>query len=238
MYPSTQQATALQVYQPICAWPSHCTTCQDREKCPIQTLVQENEILKEEIRVSRESAEITASLVVKQFEETERILRRFQVANAQRKAVLDSATHMAIIATDQDGTIIVFNKGAENLLGYTAAEVIGQLTPLIFHDLEELNLRANTLSEPAASPIEGLDIFFHYAARWQHEQQEWTYVRKDRTRFPVNLSINPLRDAEGALSGFLCIAADITEKKRSEQALKESERNYRLLIDNIPNIVF
>jgi PAS domain S-box-containing protein len=47
-----------------------------------------------------------------------------------------------------------------------------------------------------------------------------------------------LRDAEGALSGFLCIAVDITEKKRSEQALKESERNYRLLIDNIPNIVF
>ena len=215
MYPSTQQATALQVYQPICAWPSHCTTCQDREKCPIQTLVQENEILKEEIRLSRESAEITASLVVKQFEETERILRRFQVANAQRKAVLDSATHMAIIATDQDGTIIVFNKGAENLLGYTAAEVIGQLTPLIFHDLEELNLRAVALSEQAGSSIEGLDIFFHYAARRQHEQQEWTYVRKDNTRFPVNLSINTLRDAEGALSGFLCIAADITEKKRS-----------------------
>ena len=76
--------------------------------------MEENELLKEEIRLSRESAEITASLVVKQFEETERILQRFQVANAQRKAVLDSATHMAIIATDQHGTIVVFNKGAEN----------------------------------------------------------------------------------------------------------------------------
>ena len=83
-----------------------------------------------------------------------------------------------------------------------------------------------------------VDIFFHYAAHKTDEDEEWTYVRKDGTQFPVNLSINPLRDAEGAISGFLCIAADITEKKRSEQALKESERNYRLLIDNIPNIVF
>ena len=232
MYPSTRPVNISQTFHPACAWPSHCAMCEDREKCPIQTLVEENEILKEEIRLSRESAEITASLVVKQFEETERILRRFQVANAQRKAVLDSATHMAIIATDQDGTIIVFNTGAENLLGYTAAEVIGQLTPLMFHDFEELQTRAGELSDQTGNTVESMDIFFHYAARRSQEQEEWTYVRKDGTRFPVNLSINPLRDAQGALSGFLCIAVDITEKK------KESERNYRLLIDNIPNIVF
>ena len=63
------------------------------------------------------------------------MLRRFQVANAQRKAVLDSAVQMAIVATDKHGSIIVFNKGAENLLGYRADEVIGQLKPLVFHDL-------------------------------------------------------------------------------------------------------
>ena len=224
---------------PGCSWPDQCAQCRDRDKCPIQALVEENEILKEEIRLSRESAEITASLVVKQFEETERILRRFQVANAQRKAVLDSAAHMAIIATDPHGLIIVFNKGAENLLGYAEAEVIGQLTPLVFHDSEELRARAAFLGDPAPGTADDpIDFFFRYAARPVHDQEEWTYVRKDGNRFPVNLSINPLRDAEGALSGFLCIATDITEKKRSEQALKESERNYRLLIDNIPNIVF
>jgi PAS domain S-box-containing protein len=221
-----------------CSWPEQCAQCRDRDKCPIQALVEENEILKEEIRLSRESAEITASLVVKQFEETERILRRFQVANAQRKAVLDSAAHMAIIGTDPHGLIVVFNKGAENLLGYAEAEVIGQLTPLVFHDFEELRTRAALLDDSAANSTDPIDFFFRYAARRIHDQEEWTYVRKDGVRFPVNLSIHPLRDAEGALSGFLCIATDITEKKRSEQALKESERNYRLLIDNIPNIVF
>jgi PAS domain S-box-containing protein len=201
-------------------------------------LVEENEILKEEIRLSRESAEITANLVVKQFEETERILRRFQIANAQRKAVLDSASHMAIIATDQDGTIIVFNKGAENLLGYSAAEVIGQLTPLVFHDIKELKDRVTRLDKEIGRPIEGMDLFYHHAAKNANEQEEWTYVRKDGHHFPVDLSINPLRDPDGAISGFLCIAVDITEKKGSEQALIESERNYRLLMDNIPNIVF
>jgi PAS domain S-box-containing protein len=223
---------------PGCSWPERCSQCRDRDKCPIQAMVEENEILKEEIRLSRESAEITASLVVKQFEETERILRRFQVANAQRKAVLDSASHMAIIATDPHGLIIVFNKGAENLLGYAEAEVIGQLTPLVFHDLDELQARAALLGDQAPGPEDNIDFFFQYATRRFDDHEEWTYVRKDGLRFPVNLSINPLQDAEGALSGFLCIATDITEKKRSEQALKESERNYRLLIDNIPNIVF
>ena len=222
----------------VCAWPGRCDQCEDRESCPVQMLVEENEILKEEIRLSRESAEITASLVVKQFEETERILRRFQVANAQRKAVLDSASHMAIIATDQIGTIIVFNKGAENLLGYSAAEVIGQLTPLVFHDVEELESRVTKLDKEIGRPIQGMDLFFHHAAKNANEQEEWTYVRKDGYHFPVDLSINPLRDPEGAISGFLCIAVDITDKKGSEQALIESERNYRLLIDNIPNIVF
>ncbi len=239
MLPAVQALVKSAEIHSGCSWPSRCADCLDRDKCPIQALVEENEILKEEIRLSRESAEITASLVVKQFEETERILHRFQVANAQRKAVLDSATHMAIIATDKDGTIIVFNQGAENLLGYAAAEVIGQLTPLVFHDFEELKFRAAALSEQVGLPVDSIDFFFHYAARRvADKQEEWTYVRKDGVRFPVNLSINPLRDAEGRLSGFLCIAVDITEKKRSEQALKESERNYRLLIDNIPNIVF
>ena len=224
--------------QPICSWPKHCKQCEDRERCPVQTLVVENEILKEEIRVSRESAEITASLVVKQFEETERILHRFQVANAQRKAVLDSATHIAIIATDQRGTIIVFNKGAENLLGYSAEEVIGRMTPLAFHEPDAFQAHMETLSARLGRGLQGMDLFFHYALHEHGDQQEWTYVRKDGSKFSVTLAINPLRDADGDLNGFLCIAADITEKKRSEQALKESERNYRLLINNIPNIVF
>ncbi len=223
--------------KPVYRWPDRCKYCQDRENCPVQDLVVDNEILKEEIRVSRESAEITASLVVKQFEETESILQRFQVANAQRKAVLDSASHMAIVATDKKGLIIVFNKGAENLLGYKADEVIGRLTPLVFHDPDELQQQSQTMTG-APYPKMDIDLFYHYALQPEQEQREWTYRHKDGSTFPVTLSVNPLRDPDGMVNGFLFIATDITEKKRSEIALRESERNYRLLINNIPNVVF
>jgi PAS domain S-box-containing protein len=204
----------------------------------LRALQAENDLLRKEIRVSRESAEITASLVVKQFEETERVLRRYQEVSAQRKAVLDSASHIAIMATDSQGRVIVFNKGAENLLAYRPDEVIGRKTPLAFHHPEEIEHHARVLSKESGRTITGLAVFFEYARQGRDQQQEWTYIRKDGSEFPVRLSINGLQDPEGAVKGFLCIAADITDAKRSEEARLASERKFRRLIDNIPNIVF
>lgn len=204
----------------------------------IGALLKENAILRKEIRVAREAAEITASLVVKQFEETERVLQRLQNANAQRKAVLDSATRIAIIATDLNGIISVFNTGAENLLQYRAKEVIGKATPEIFLLKSELKFHREAIKADSGREVKGYEVFLEYARQGRKEQQEWTYLRRDGTRFPAVLSISALRDPEGVLYGFLCIAMDVTEKKRSEKALAESEANYRFLIDNIPNIVF
>lgn len=204
----------------------------------VEVLVEENRILKREIRYARESADITAELVVRQFEETESILRRLQEANAQRKAVLNSAQEVAIVATDIDGFITLFNKGAENLLGYKAEEVIRKMTPEAFHLPAELKRHAEMLGAKSGRIPSGIRVFFQYAGQGRREQSEWTYVRKDGSTFPVELSINTLKDAEGALSGFLCMATDITEKKRSEEALRKSEFNYRMLVSSIPNIVF
>ncbi len=211
---------------------------EDPSALRIQELIRENAILRKEIRVAREAAEITASLVVKQFEETERVLQRFQDANAQRKAVLDSATQIAIIAADIRGTISVFNTGAENLLQYRAQEVIGKATPETFLLESELKSHAEAIKGDTARDVNGFEVFLEYARQGRKEQQEWTYVRKDGSHFPAALSISALRDSEGFLYGFLCIAMDVTEKKRSEKALAESEASYRFLIDNIPNIVF
>ena len=168
----------------------------------------------------------------------QQLLHRFQVANAQRKAVLNSASQIAIMSTDIRGVIAVFNSGAENLLGYKAKEVIGKQTPLLFHTQEELDRRGRRLSARHGRTVGGIDIFFEYARQGQNEQQEWTYVRRDGGAFPVNMSINAFREEGGALTGFLCIAIDITEKKRSEKALRESERNYRLLVNNLPNVIY
>ncbi len=205
----------------------------------LQALLRENRRLRKEIQVAREAAEITANLVVKQFEETERVLKRFQDANAQRKAVLDSATQIAIIATDIDGLVTVFNSGAQNLLGYRAADIIGLKTPVAFHVPEELRRHAAKLAQQYNQSIQaGIDVLLTYARQGYSEQTEWIYRRKTGEHFPVSMSINALLDPLGEFNGLLCIAMDITEKKRSDKALKESERNYRLLMANIPNIVF
>ena len=203
-----------------------------------RALIEENELLRTEIQVARKAGEITASLVVKQFEETEKILLRFQVANAQRKAVLNSAAQISIIATNKEGLITVFNTGAENLLGYRSEEIIGKKTPEIFHLAAELEAVSQKLSFSYGQKIQWLDVLFEYAMRGRLDKLDLTYVRKDRSQFPVEMTINGLVGPEGDISGVLCIAMDIAEKKRSEKALRESERKYRLLIRNLPNFVY
>ena len=150
----------------------------------ISEVIKENQILRNEIRVAREAAEITAHLVVKQFQETERILRRFQRSNAQRKAVLNAATQIAIIATDSQGIVTVFNTGAENLLGYKAEEIIGLESPLLFHVESELEDTAQKLRAICNKPVQGTDIFLETARQWPSLQREWTYVRKNPQFFP------------------------------------------------------
>jgi len=210
----------------------------DRGYESYQDLLSENALLRQEIREARKAAEITADLVVKQFEETERVLHRFQIANAQRKTVLDSATQISICATNPEGIITVFNKGAENMLGYKAAEVIDRQSPLIFHMDSELEIRRQMISKELDRPLENVDLFFAFAAEEPPEYYEWTYIHKTGKHIPVRMSINALRGPYGSVAGFLCIALDVSEKKRSEKALKESERKYRLLIRNLPNIVY
>jgi PAS domain S-box-containing protein len=203
-----------------------------------RSLIEENELLRKEIQVARKAGEITASLVVKQFEETEKILHRFQVANAQRKAVLNSAAQISVIATNKEGLITVFNTGAENLLGYRSEEIIGKKTPEIFHLAAELEAVAQKLNFSFGRKIQWLDVFFEFALRRRQDKLELTYVKKDGSQFPVEMTINGLVGPEGDISGVLCIAMDIAKKKRSEKALMESERKYRLLIRNLPNCVY
>jgi diguanylate cyclase (GGDEF)-like protein/PAS domain S-box-containing protein len=128
-------------------------------------------------------------------------------ANAQRKAVLDAATRVSIIATDPGGTITVFNAGAERLLGYAANEMIGK------RSLTDLHL------DPAAPQDVG--------------EHEWTYVTKEGEPLVVSVSVTALHSEDGRLTGFLHIATDITERKRAEETLRNQSAAITASMDGI-----
>ncbi len=188
-----------------------------------EELQQEIDMLRQEIRVAREAAQTTADFVVKQFEQTERMLHRFQAANAERQAVLDAATQLSIIATDLDGTIRLFSKGASTLLGYRAKEMIGKRTILSLHLPEELIHYGEMVSGVAGSSLQDMEVFDQFVKQKQSKAQEWSYRCKDNTRLPVSLSVTSLYDPEGRMTGYLFAAMDMTLQKQMERALIEAK---------------
>jgi PAS domain S-box-containing protein len=136
-------------------------------------------------------------------------------------AIFESASH-AIIASAPDGTVLSFNRAAARMLGYDAGEVVGKETLARFHDAGEVAARAHALTAELREPIEpGFEALVARARRGLPDEREWTFVRKDGSRFPVTLSMTGLRGEAGQLTGFVGLAQDITERKQVDQLKNE-----------------
>jgi PAS domain S-box-containing protein len=136
--------------------------------------------------------------------------------------VLRAATEMSMVATDTEGMITVFNAGAERMLGYTAAEMVGHCSAACLHDHQELAVRSAELSREMGEPVEGLRTIILTAERDGADAREWAYVRKDGSRFPVLLTVTAIRDDSGVVLGYLGIGVDISQRKRDDAILRES----------------
>ena len=113
--------------------------------------------------------------------------------------------------------IQIFNVGAQRMLGYSAAEVINTITPADFSDPQEMIARAQALSAELATPIApGFEALVFKASRGIEDIYEQTYLRKDGSRFPVEVSVTALRDAQEAIIGYLLIGTDNTVRQRAE----------------------
>ncbi|SFL38841.1 PAS domain S-box protein [Methylorubrum salsuginis] len=137
-----------------------------------------------------------------------------RAASAIRSAILEHAGY-AIIATDPDGRITVFNPAAERMLGYAASEVVGRATPMLFHDEAQIGERARRLSAELGERIEpGPDTFLAPARQGRPTVDEWIYRTKDGRRLPVLLSVSEMRSEVGGRLGYLGIALDLSERDR------------------------
>lgn len=133
--------------------------------------------------------------------------------------ILDAAD-FSIISTDTSGIIRSCNQGALKRLGYKAEELIGIHTPAIIHDSAEVFRRARSLSEELGTKIEpGFEVFVAKARLGMTDEKEWSYIRKDGTRYPVILSVTALKDDQGNIEGFLGVGRDLTLQKAMEQKI-------------------
>jgi PAS domain S-box-containing protein len=153
-------------------------------------------------------------------------------AGALQRAIFNSA-NFSSIATDAKGVIQIFNVGAERMLGYAAEEVVNKITPADISDSQEIIARAQALTvELGTSIAPGFEALVFKASRGIEDIYELTYIRKDGSRLPAVVSVTALRDAEGAIIGYLLIGTDNTARKRAEDALLKAGALQRAIFNS------
>lgn len=178
------------------------------------TLVQ----LRERLR----QAQLRISDLEALSEEHDRVRGQLSLAQVRLNALLASSSEVSIIATDLNGVITVFNHGAERMLGYRAAEMLGRQTPTLIHLESEVTLRSFQLTRELGRRVTGFDALVESARSGGFDHREWTYVRKDGSSFPVDLMVTAVRDDQGEINGFLGVGVDISERRMAMAAMLEA----------------
>jgi len=135
------------------------------------------------------------------------------------RLLIESVRDDAIFALDPDGYILTWNVGAERLTGYAPNEIIGR------------NFYTFYPPEDIAADKPGAEL--RSATRDGRFEDDGWRVRKDGTRFWANVIITSLRDATGNLVGFSKVTRDLTERRRAEETLRQSEERFRLLVQGV-----
>jgi PAS domain S-box-containing protein len=148
------------------------------------------------------------------------------------ESILDGATGTFISGVDPSGTVVLFNAGAENMLGYSAEEVVGRATPILWHDPDEIEARARELG---VAP--GMDVLTaRVDAGEGSERRDWTFVRKDGTRMVVSLRVAPRRLPDGRVIGYMGVAEDVTERRLQEAQLRAAVEREREAVEQLAHL--
>ncbi|GAB3249520.1 hypothetical protein GCM10027296_13180 [Chitinimonas naiadis] len=153
-------------------------------------------------------------------------------SEALQRNIFDSSPY-AIIVIDNDGLITLFNPAAEQMLGYTAQELIGRHTPALFHDPSELARHAQELSARQGRVIEPDMRMFLGAMEESPSVHEWSYIHKDGRTVPARMTLSARQDAGGRVIGAMAMGYDISEQRRVENERDRLEA----VVEILPDIV-
>jgi PAS domain S-box-containing protein len=133
--------------------------------------------------------------------------------------MVEQARDYAVFALDKDGRIVTWNAGAQRIKGYAPEEIIGRHFSTFYpHEAVASGWPAHELK---VAGVEG-----------RFEDEGWR-VRKDGSRFWASVIITALRDEDGRLLGFSKITRDLTDRRLHEEALRQSEERFRLMIEGV-----
>lgn len=139
-----------------------------------------------------------------------------------QKALVNNAGAI-IIATDEKGIIKLFNHEASHSIGYKENKVIDKMSMIVFHDPNEIDAKRIELNDEFGINInDSFGVLVEKASRNIHNEEQYTYVRSDGTSFPVSLTISAIKSNDGLITGYMCIAIDISERKKAEEELLNS----------------
>jgi PAS domain S-box-containing protein len=135
------------------------------------------------------------------------------------RLLVESVQDYAIFMLDTEGRVVTWNAGAQRLKGYRAEDIIGRSFELFY---------------PAEAVATGWpqQELRNAIAQGRFEDEGWR-LRQDGTRFWASVVITALRDKDGTLRGFAKVTRDLTARRAQEEALRESEEQFRLLVDSV-----
>ena len=145
------------------------------------------------------------------------------------ETVLDATTQYAIIGTDADGLITVFNGGAERMLGYRAEDVVGD--PPARAVPRPGGARA---ASPASSACRSTACSATARAARTPTRATGRSCANDGVKLPVSLAITAIRSTDGTLTGYLGIGRDITAERQAARELRDAEERFRNAFDKAP----
>ncbi|MUH37137.1 PAS domain S-box protein [Zobellia amurskyensis] len=143
---------------------------------------------------------------------------QLNIAHSQLKAIYNSES-ISIFSTDSNGIINHFNKGAEQLLGYSAEEMEGKKEPTYFLFPEEVN---KFRKELAILHGKNPDNFSHYrdlVYENVNDTREWNYIRKDGSIVPAQCTVSSVKDDLGKNIGFIVVSTDISDLKNHQNEI-------------------